>query len=65
MSACSLHEKSGWTEATAVRHIFLNKPFAESLNAARCIECAVAAGVKLVHDVPVHGAHPITANPLV
>ena len=63
--ACSPHEKADWAEAAAAagKHIFLNKPFAESLDAARRIERAVAAaGVKLVHDIPIHRAHPITAK---
>ena len=63
--ACSPHDKAEWAEAAAAagKHIFLNKPFAESLDSARRIERAVAvAGVKLVHDIPIHRAHPITAK---
>ena len=42
---------------------FLTKPFAESLDSARRIARAVnAAGVKLVHGIPIHRAHPITAR---
>ena len=63
--SCSPHEKADWAEAAAAagKHIFLNKPFAESLDSARRIARAVnAAGVKLVHDIPIHRAHPITAR---
>jgi len=63
--ACSPHEKAEWAEAAAAagKHIFLNKPFAESLDSARRIERAVAAaGVKLVHDIAIHRAHPLTAK---
>ena len=63
--ACSPHEKAAWAEAAAAagKHIFLNKPFAESLDSARRIERAVAAaGVRLVHDIPIHRAHPVTAK---
>jgi len=63
--SCSPHEKADWAEAAAAagKHIFLNKPFAESLDSARRIARAVdATGVKLVHDIPIHRAHPITAK---
>ena len=63
--SCSPHEKADWAEAAAAagKHIFLNKPFAESLDSARRIARAVnAAGVKLVHDISIHRAHPITAR---
>ena len=64
--SCSPHDKADWAEAAAAaagKHIFLNKPFAESLDSARRIMRAVdAAGVKLVHDIPIHRAHPITAK---
>ena len=59
--ACSPHDKAEWAEAAAAagKHIFLNKPFAESLDSARRIERAVAvAGVKLVHDIPIHLTAP-------
>ncbi|MEE8172723.1 MAG: Gfo/Idh/MocA family oxidoreductase [Alphaproteobacteria bacterium] len=63
--ACSPHKKADWAEAAAAagKHIFLNKPFAESLDSARRIVHAVdAAGVQLVHDIPIHRAHPLTAK---
>jgi len=63
--ACSPHEKADWAERAiaAGKHVFLNKPFAESLASARRIERAVAAGdVQLVHDIGIHRAHPITAR---
>ncbi len=62
--ACSPHEKADWAEAAAAgKHIFLNKPFAESLDSARRIErAAKAAAVQLVHDIPIHRAHPVTAK---
>jgi predicted dehydrogenase len=63
--ACSPHEKAHWAEAAAAagKHIFLNKPFAESLDSARTIERAVAAaGVQLVHDIGIHRANPMTAK---
>ncbi len=63
--ACSPHEKADWAEAAAAagKHIFLNKPFAESHDAARRIIHAVdAAGVCLVHDIGIHRAHLLTAK---
>ena len=63
--ACSPHEKADWAERAiaAGKHVFLNKPFAESLASARRIERAVAAGdVQLVHDIGIHRAHPLTAR---
>ena len=48
--ACSPHKKADWAEAAAAagKHIFLNKPFAGSLDSARRIGTAVeAAGVQL------------------
>jgi myo-inositol 2-dehydrogenase/D-chiro-inositol 1-dehydrogenase len=41
--ACSPHEKAGWVEkaAQAGKHIFLNKPLAESLTSAWKIEKAI------------------------
>jgi predicted dehydrogenase len=56
--ACSPHEKAGWVErvAAAGKHVFLNKPMAESLDSARRIERAVAGGqVQLVYDIPAIG----------
>jgi predicted dehydrogenase len=63
--ACSPHEKAAWAEAAAAagKHIFLNKPFAESLDSARrIVHAAAGAGVQLVHDIPIHRAHPVTAK---
>ena len=63
--ACSPHKKADWAEAAAAagKHIFLNKPFAGSLDSARRIGTAVeAAGVQLVHDIGIHRAHPLTAK---
>ena len=63
--ACSPHEKADWAEAAAAagKHIFLNKPFAESLDSALRITRAVeGAGVHLVHDIGIHRAHPVTAK---
>jgi predicted dehydrogenase len=54
--ACSPHEKAAWVEkaAQAGKHIFLNKPMAESLDSALRIEEAVAGGkIQLVYDIPV------------
>jgi predicted dehydrogenase len=64
--ACSPHEKAGWVEkaAQAGKHIFLNKPMAESLGSAWRIERAVAGSKsQLVYDIPAIGRfHPVTAK---
>lgn len=64
--ACSPHEKADWVEkaARAGKHIFLNKPMAESLTSARRIEEAVAQyQVQLVYDIPVIVRfNPLTAK---
>lgn len=64
--ACSPHEKAAWVERAvqAGKHVFLNKPMAESLPSARRIERAVAGGTtQLVYDIPAIGRfHPITAK---
>lgn len=64
--ACSPHQKAEWAEraAGAGKHIFLNKPMAESLHSARRIENAVAGGaVQLVYDIPAIGRFdPVTAK---
>ena len=64
--ACSPHQKAEWAEraARAGKHIFLNKPMAESLHSARRIENAVAGGaVQLVYDIPAIGRFdPVTAK---
>ncbi len=64
--ACSPHEKAAWVEkaARAGKHIFLNKPMAESLDAAWRIERAVAGSeIQLVYDIPAIGRFdPVTAK---
>ena len=64
--ACSPHEKAAWVEKAAQvgKHIFLNKPMAESLNSAHRIEKAVTEHqVQLVYDIPVIVRfNPITAK---
>jgi len=64
--ACSPHEKADWVEkaAQAGKHIFLNKPMAESLTSARRIEKAVAQyQVQLVYNIPVIVRfNPLTAK---
>lgn len=64
--ACSPHEKAAWVEKIVQtgKHIFLNKPLAESLDSAWRIEKAVAGGkVQLVYDIPVIARfHPLTAK---
>jgi predicted dehydrogenase len=64
--ACSPHEKAAWVEKTAQagKHIFLNKPMAESLDSAWRIERAVAgSAIQLVYDIPAIGRFdPVTAR---
>jgi len=64
--ACSPHQKADWVEKAiqAGKHIFLNKPFAESLSSARRIEKAVTeSNIQLVHDIAVIVRfNPITAK---
>ena len=64
--ACSPHEKAEWVERAveAGKHLFLNKPMAESLESARQIEMAVAGStIQLVYDIPAIGRfHPVTAR---
>lgn len=64
--ACSPHQKADWVEKTvqAGRHIFLNKPLAESLASAHRIEQAVKAGkVQFVYDIPfIVRFQPLTAK---
>lgn len=64
--ACSPHEKAGWVEkaAQAGKHIFLNKPLAESLDSAYRIEKAVGdSNVQFVYDIPViMRFNPVTAK---
>jgi predicted dehydrogenase len=64
--ACSPHEKAAWVEKAvqAGKHIFLNKPLAESLSSARRIKKALSnAKVQFVYDIPVIVRfHPLTAR---
>jgi predicted dehydrogenase len=64
--ACSPHEKAAWVEkaARAGKHIFLNKPMAESLDSAWRIERAVADGnIQLVYDIPaIVRFNPVTSK---
>lgn len=63
--SCEPSEKAHWVEqaAAAGKHIFLNKPFAESLDSARRIEAAVEShGVQLVHDIIAVRFDPVTAK---
>src|SRR5262245_27634681 len=64
--ACSPHEKAGWVEKAvqAGKHIFLNKPLAESLTSARRIKKALAESkLQFVYDIPVIVRfHPLTAK---
>ncbi|MFN8454474.1 MAG: Gfo/Idh/MocA family oxidoreductase [Anaerolineae bacterium] len=64
--ACSPHQKAAWVEkaAQAGKHIFLNKPMAESLDSAHRIEQAIKDyPVQLVYDIPVIARfHPLTAK---
>jgi predicted dehydrogenase len=58
-------DKAHWVEraAQAGKHVFLNKPMCESLDAARTIEAAVTRyGVQLVHDIVVIRFNPVTAK---
>ncbi len=64
--ACSPHEKADWVEKAvqAGKHIFLNKPLAESLASAHRIEAAVkASNVQFVYDIPfIVRFQPLTAK---
>ena len=62
---CDPCDKAHWVEeaAAAGKHIFLNKPFCESLESARRIEAAVERhAVQLVHDIVVVRFNPVTAK---
>jgi predicted dehydrogenase len=62
---CDPCDKADWVEraAAAGKHVFLNKPFAESLESARRIEAAVDRyRVQLVHDIPMVRFAPATAK---
>ena len=63
--SCDPCDKAHWVEeaAAAGKHVFLNKPFSESLDSARRIEAAVERhGVQLVHDIVVARFDPVTAK---
>lgn len=63
--SCDPCDKARWVEqaAAAGKHVFLNKPFADSLGSARRIEAAVERhGVQLVHDIVIARFHPVTAK---
>jgi predicted dehydrogenase len=63
--SCDPCDKARWAEevAAAGKHIFLNKPFCESLESARRIEAAVERhGVQLVHDIVAVRFDPVTAK---
>lgn len=63
--SCDPSEKAHWVEqaAAAGKHIFLNKPFAESLGSARRIEGVLKRhDVQLVHDIIAVRFDPITAK---
>jgi predicted dehydrogenase len=62
---CDPCDKAHWVEqaAAAGKHVFLNKPFCDSLDSARRIEGAVERhGVQLVHDIAVMRFEPLTAK---
>jgi predicted dehydrogenase len=62
---CDPCDKAHWVEqaAAAGKHVFLNKPFAESLDSARRIEAAVERhGVQLVHDIVAVRFDPVLAK---
>jgi predicted dehydrogenase len=62
---CDPGDKARWVEqaAAAGKHVFLNKPFAESLDSARRIEAAVERhGVQLVHDIVAVRFDPVMAK---
>jgi len=62
---CDPGEKAQWVERAAAKgkHVFLNKPFCESLNSARRIAAAVNdSGVWLVHDIPMVRFVPVYAR---
>ena len=62
---CDPCDKARWVEkaAAAGKHIFLNKPFCESLESARRIEAAVERHrVQLVHDIVVMRFNPVAAK---
>ena len=62
---CDPCDKALWVEAAAAagKHIFLNKPFCESLDSARRIARAVKEHhVHLVHDIPMVRFVPVYAR---
>jgi len=63
--SCDPCDKAHWVEeaAAAGKHIFLNKPFCDSLESARRIESAVEQhSVQLVHDIIAIRFNPVTAK---
>jgi predicted dehydrogenase len=65
--ACTPGDKARWVElaAAAGKHVFLNKPFCDSLDSARRIEAAVDRHrVQLVHDIVVMRFDPVLAKVL-
>ena len=65
--ACAPSDKAHWVEqaAAAGKHVFLNKPFCDSLDSARRIEAAVERhGIQLVHDIVVMRFDPVLAKAL-
>jgi predicted dehydrogenase len=62
---CDPCDKARWVDAAAAagKHVFLNKPFCESLDSARRIEAAVERhGVQLVHDIVAVRFDPVLAK---
>ena len=62
---CDPCDKAYWVEraAAAGKHVFLNKPFCESLESARRIEAAVERHpVQLVHDIVAVRFDPVAAK---
>jgi len=63
--ACDPCDKATMVEkaASAGKHVFLNKPFCESLNSARRIQHAAGVhGIQLVHDIPMVRFLPVYAR---
>lgn len=63
--ACDPADKAMWVErsAQAGKHIFLNKPMADSLDSARRIVAAVEEhGIQLVHDITAIRFDPVAAR---
>ena len=63
--SCDPCDKAHWVEQAAAkgRHVFLNKPFCESLDSARrIVEAVTRHGVWLVHDIPMVRFVPVYAR---